>query len=258
MLGGPDDDKDIKMPKIIDELTSKSILKNSYRQDSIVDSLVDVAGNDTLDYSQVSEGLFIDLDLTNDYQVIDEEGNRLYLVGQFENLIGSPFDDVIFVDPLDVQRLIDGGGSTDGDTLYVDAKGETPDDDGMTIAVPGYVPITYVNISEVIYENTSPVDDEENPLLPEELSLMQNYPNPFNPSTTIEYAIPERAGMTAVKVTLIVYDLLGSEIAVLVNERKRPGIHEVKFDAKDLNSGVYLYELKAEDTVCTKKMVIFK
>ena len=64
--------------------------------------------------------------------------------------------------------------------------------------------------------------------------------------------------MKAVRVTLTVYDLLGSEIAILVNERKRPGHYKVKFNVDGANSGVYLYELKTGYTIDTKKMVIFK
>ena len=88
---------------------------------------------------------------------------------------------------------------------------------------------------------------------PTEFSLGQNYPNPFNPSTTINYSIPEFSF-----VTLKVYDVLGSEVATLVNEDKSVGSYEVEFDATGLPSGIYFYKLQAGSFVETKKMVLMK
>jgi mannose/cellobiose epimerase-like protein (N-acyl-D-glucosamine 2-epimerase family) len=100
--------------------------------------------------------------------------------------------------------------------------------------------------------------------LPEELRLEQNYPNPFNPSTSIGYAIAG-AGHEAMGnswVTLAVYDLLGREVAVLVNEEKAPGTYVAQFDARGMASGVYMYRLtvSGDRTQCidTKKMVVLK
>ena len=84
-------------------------------------------------------------------------------------------------------------------------------------------------------------------------NLDQNYPNPFNPSTTIKYQIPELSF-----VTLKVYDVLGNEIAILVNEEIPTGIYEVEFIATTLPSGVYFYRLQAGSFVETKKMVLMK
>ena len=89
--------------------------------------------------------------------------------------------------------------------------------------------------------------------LPEEFSLSQNYPNPFNPSTTIKYAIPERAF-----VELKVYDILGSEVVSLINEEQDVGYYEIDFNAAKLSSGVYLYQLKAGEFIETKKMLLLK
>ncbi|MBK9097016.1 MAG: M28 family peptidase [bacterium] len=86
-----------------------------------------------------------------------------------------------------------------------------------------------------------------------EYSLEQNYPNPFNPTTDIEFQIPE-AGQT----TLKVFDLLGKEVAVLINEQKTSGKYKVAFDASNLPSGVYFYTLQAGNFVSTKKMVLLK
>jgi hypothetical protein len=75
---------------------------------------------------------------------------------------------------------------------------------------------------------------------PQSVRLYQNYPNPFNPSTTMRFELPEAA-----EVKLAVYDILGREVSVLVNERKIAGSYELKFDASGLSSGVYFYRLQA-------------
>jgi hypothetical protein len=84
-------------------------------------------------------------------------------------------------------------------------------------------------------------------------ALLGNYPNPFNPKTEIRYQV---AGVSDVKIT--VYDLLGREVAVLVNEKKQPGSYEVQFDASKLASGVYIYRLQAGSFVQTKKLLLIR
>ncbi len=89
-------------------------------------------------------------------------------------------------------------------------------------------------------------------------SLEQNYPNPFNPSTIIKYSIPsiqENYAQPA-NVTLIIYDMLGREVATLVNSEQKPGNYKVKFDASQLSSGIYFYKLQSGDFVETKKMLL--
>jgi len=83
--------------------------------------------------------------------------------------------------------------------------------------------------------------------------LQQNYPNPFNPATTIKYQIPELSF-----VTIRVFDVLGNEIATLVNEEKPAGSYDVEFDASSLSSGIYFYGLQAGSYIETKKMVLMK
>jgi len=84
-------------------------------------------------------------------------------------------------------------------------------------------------------------------------TLGQNYPNPFNPSTTIKYSVPE---LSKVKITL--YNLLGEEVATLVNEEKTAGKYSVQFNAASLTSGVYFYRLQAGNFFETKKMILLK
>ncbi|MCW8809629.1 MAG: M1 family aminopeptidase [Ignavibacteriaceae bacterium] len=89
--------------------------------------------------------------------------------------------------------------------------------------------------------------------IPLQYSLSQNYPNPFNPSTTIEYSIPKSGN-----VTLKIFNVLGKEVATLVNGQNEAGKHIVNFDATDLNSGVYFYKIEAGSFVDTKKMILLK
>jgi len=89
--------------------------------------------------------------------------------------------------------------------------------------------------------------------LVKEFNLSQNYPNPFNPSTKISYQIPTNGN-----VTLKVFDLIGNEVATLVNENKTAGNYSIEFNASDLPSGVYFYELKSANLIQTKKMMLMK
>lgn len=102
--------------------------------------------------------------------------------------------------------------------------------------------------------------NEKNEELPSQFYLSQNYPNPFNPSTTIKYTIPtvETGHAPSLRTKLIVYDILGREVTTLVNEIKSPGTYEIKFNASQLASGVYLYRLISGSFSQTKKMMVVK
>ena len=89
--------------------------------------------------------------------------------------------------------------------------------------------------------------------LPASFSLDQNYPNPFNPTTTIRYALP--AGSF---VALTVFNALGQQVAVLVNDTQDAGYHEVRFDGRSLASGIYFYRLRAGDFIHTRKMLLLE
>ena len=88
-------------------------------------------------------------------------------------------------------------------------------------------------------------------------SLEQNYPNPFNPSTKIHFVIASTAKQSQL-VTLKVYDVLGNEVATLVDEYKPAGSYEINFDASSRASGIYYYQLKSESFIETKKMILLK
>ncbi|VAX26551.1 Alkaline phosphatase, partial [hydrothermal vent metagenome] len=130
------------------------------------------------------------------------------------------------------------------------------------------------NIIEVYDRNFTniPVDVKRKENIPSEFSLAQNYPNPFNPTTTIKYSITtppqpfpsQGEGVSKGFVTLKVYDILGREVATLVNKAQKSGNYEVQFDASDLTSGVYFYKLnvyapgRAGGFVETKKMLLLR
>jgi hypothetical protein len=101
---------------------------------------------------------------------------------------------------------------------------------------------------------TNLTDVEESPMdVPVEFSLKQNYPNPFNPSTTIRYELPK-----ASHVTLTVYDLLGREVATLVNDVEEPGYKSVQWDASRFSSGVYFCRLTAGEFIQTRKLLLVR
>jgi hypothetical protein len=101
-----------------------------------------------------------------------------------------------------------------------------------------------------IYDQAVSVDDNN---IVNTFSLMQNYPNPFNPSTSIEYSVPRNEN-----VTLKVFDMLGREVATLVNKQMNPGNYKVEFDASQLSSGIYFYKMTADNFNKTMKMLLLK
>jgi hypothetical protein len=120
--------------------------------------------------------------------------------------------------------------------------------DSGPVTIPGVK--VYKDSSRLaVWPTLGSVADQEN--APREYLLAQNYPNPFNPSTTIKYELPKSSD-----VRLNVFDILGREVSVLVNERRDAGVHEVKFDATGLSSGVYFYRLRAGNFVRTKKLLL--
>ncbi|MGH9425296.1 MAG: T9SS type A sorting domain-containing protein, partial [Terriglobia bacterium] len=124
---------------------------------------------------------------------------------------------------------------------------------------------------QFVYDGPTGVADPAD--VPLAFELKQNYPNPFNPATTIAFTLPslstvrakgrERVGSQ--HVSLKIYDLLGREVATLVNEAKEPGNYQVQFDTRltggqgsKLGSGVYFYTLKAGGFTSTRKLLILK
>ncbi len=101
--------------------------------------------------------------------------------------------------------------------------------------------------------NPTDVESEISETIPTEFALKQNYPNPFNPSTKISWQSPVSGYQT-----LKIYDVLGNEVATLVDEYKPAGTYEVDFNASKLSSGIYFYQLKAGEYLSIKKMTLLK
>ena len=99
----------------------------------------------------------------------------------------------------------------------------------------------------------SVTDVQDNSLNPSAYKLYANYPNPFNPSTTLVYSLPE-ASLTSLKI----YDAIGNEVAVVVDEINSAGIHQTEFDAAGLSSGIYYYTLQAGSFIETRKMILLR
>ena len=103
------------------------------------------------------------------------------------------------------------------------------------------------------FDTPTEIKEEHDEKLNNSFYLSQNYPNPFNPTTRIKYQVA-----SIEKVSLKIYDILGREIANLVNELKAPGTYDVEFDASKLSSGIYFYKLTSGNFVETKKMMLIK
>jgi hypothetical protein len=133
--------------------------------------------------------------------------------------------------------------ATSGIYNYVDNRGYVTWADHYAVRTNGG--ITFLTEGEGIKKISTEI--------PNNFSLSQNYPNPFNPNTIIGFQLPMLSN-----VKLIIYDVLGREIATLVNEQLKPGTYEITFDGADYPSGVYFYKLTTESFNQTKRMVLLK
>jgi hypothetical protein len=146
--------------------------------------------------------------------------------------------DELVITPVNINDMVE------GDTMRVTIN-SLSDIYGNIITVP----ITWQFEVDLL----TGVKDGSNSNLPTEFSLEQNYPNPFNPMTEIKFGLPEDA-----HVTLKVYDLLGREVASLVNETLNAGFKSVSFDASNFPSGIYFYKIQAGKFVNVKKMLLLR
>jgi hypothetical protein len=101
--------------------------------------------------------------------------------------------------------------------------------------------------------NTITSVNEDDSVIPNEFSLLQNYPNPFNPTTTIRFEVPKSQ-----KVEVVVYDILGSKVIELYNDIAPVGIITINFEANNMASGMYIYQLKTKEFSVSKKMILLK
>jgi len=177
-------------------------------------------------------------------------------------LEGNINEDPLFVGTGDYPYLLSSGSpcidAGDPDTVYNDP--EDPNNLGYALwpamgtirndmGTYGGPNAASWNIVVTAVEN----DEKENLQTPTDFELSQNYPNPFNSSTTIQYSIKERSS-----VELVLYDILGSQVKVLLKENQDAGNYKVNFDANNLASGLYLYRIQAGSFIDTKKMILLK
>ncbi len=164
---------------------------------------------------------------------------------------------------------LDNTFGTNGSALTVFPAGDSTDDEARAVAVQSNGKVVAAGFSfgnsnfyllhtgwafalaRYLPSNVTGVEKLNS--VPETFELYQNYPNPFNPSTTINYQLPMDS-----HVTLKVYDILGREVATLVNEKENAGNYSVKFDGSRLASGVYFYRLTAGNFMSTKKLLMLK
>jgi len=154
----------------------------------------------------------------------------------------------------DLPRTYLFASSDDGNTWQIDQLPMYDIVVGMDVDYDNFIYLA--TISDGVFRVKSPIVNINNDTtlhFPENLSLNQNFPNPFNPLTTISYQLP-----TKNFVTLKVYDLLGNEVATLVNEEKPAGRYETSFNSQQLPSGIYFYQLKSGAKIQNRKMVLVK
>ncbi len=174
-----------------------------------------------------------------------------------------------FIDAEKIQALTSGIGKAQaggGDISYVVSAGpvDIPASSSVDIAFAVAAGVQKEDLSEAFTNARSKfqviltdVDNKYDNVI-HSFNLAQNYPNPFNPATRIKYSVPKIINNQSSIINLKVYDVLGNEIATLVNEDKPAGDYEVDFNASKFSSGVYFYKLTAGGITMTKKMVLLR
>jgi protocatechuate 3,4-dioxygenase beta subunit/uncharacterized protein (DUF2141 family) len=196
---------------------------------------------------------------------LDEDGEYLYAGGSFTTANGITVNRIAYWDGTNWSAL--GAGVSGGNYPYPYPYINAIEIMNGDLYVGGYFTTAgNVNANNIARYScsgtttTSVEDDKTENTIPQKFELDQNYPNPFNPTTTIKYSIPvETLRATSLQhVTIKVYDILGREVRVLVNEEKTPGVYEIKFDARNLASGVYFYTIRTPQYFQSKKMILLK
>jgi Bacterial Ig domain/Secretion system C-terminal sorting domain/Carbohydrate binding module (family 35) len=157
---------------------------------------------------------------------------------QFININGIRADTIVFTDSIQTWHE---------ETINVNLLKDT---NSIQISMWwGWMALDYLAVPTSIVTSVKNISN----IVPTDFSLQQNYPNPFNPTTTIQYSLPQSG-----QVKLIVYDVLGRQVATLIDEKKSAGVYNVSFNAARLTSGVYFYRLNVGTFTETKKMLVLK
>lgn len=198
-----------------------------------------------ISFPNYNRPVFVDIDNDGDYDVVIGRSNGSLVFYQNGGDASTPswkLNDTLFAGIKVKQNAHPGFADLDGDGRLDMVIGEY--DGNFTYYKNLFAPVTGIN------ENTEDV--------PNSFALSQNYPNPFNPITTIKYSIPSNVKHEITNVKLIVFDMLGKEVATLVNEQKAPGNYEITFDAGKLSSGIYIYKLQSVGFSQSRKMLLLK
>ena len=185
--------------------------------------------------------------------VLDESNKIATMVWEYKNTPQIYGNAMGYAQRLENGNTLISWGSTNPTMTEVKPDGSKALEISFSTGVFSYRVFKYNYGSTVT--GIQPVNNE----VPDNFRLFQNYPNPFNPSTKIKFSIPA-TGNSSLKVSTIlsVYDVLGKEVQVLLNERLQPGSYEVDFGADGLSSGIYFYKLTAADFSDMKKMILVK
>jgi hypothetical protein len=215
------------------------------------------------------------------YQALRLDGSKLFTEGSISISNRTPLS-VAGIIPSDSTKTIfiwnDDPNLPDSTLaqMYDTLGNEIWNENGIVIAYPAFSYIGYtadqnggfiiggtINDFTIVAQQVSKngrlgeiitsIPQESREIFPTEITLYQNFPNPFNPVTTIKYDI-----VKAQDVKVTVFDILGIEIATLVNEQQKPGSYQVKWDASNVSSAIYFCQLRTNDFVGTKKMILLK
>jgi len=189
--------------------------------------------------------LVVPVELANFSATVNE--NNVTLVWQTATeLNNSGFD----IERADVNKKWEPIGFVAGNGTTTEIHTYTFDDNDLPAGIYNY------RIKQIDYNGTFEYFELEQVVKIGSLNdfaLLQNYPNPFNPSTNIEFVIPEKSS-----VTLTVFNSIGEEVSILVNDKKEAGSYMVNFDARGFTSGIYYYKLQTDDFVQTRKMILLR
>jgi hypothetical protein len=199
----------------------------------LVSFTAEVSGNNvTLNWSTASE--------------VNNKGFEIQRLQDYPN--GTLRDKITRLQDWKVIRFVEGHGTTTETKFYSFTDENLP---------PGNY---QYRLKQIDFDGTFEYSDiiEAEVLTPGKFALYQNYPNPFNPNTIIRFEIPGQARNDNILITLKVFDLLGREVATLIDEERPAGYYEIDFDASGLASGVYMYQLRAGHHIEVNKMVLTK
>lgn len=155
--------------------------------------------------------------------------------------------------------FVQGNGTTNSPKNYDFTDSELPNSEEVSYRLKQIDNDGTFAYSKIVTVDLTTITDVDDDGIVQEFALNQNYPNPFNPSTTIKFTIPSNVKGETSNTKLVIYDILGRDVATLVNQILQPGNHEIQFDGSNLSSGMYFYRINAGDKFnYVRKMILVK